>query len=83
MCQIPTEGQRVHALMRVCEPGDWLTFTALAESITKSNQGMLAWLQNQIMPGERSLVVVKLGQRVQCNSINRLEHKMCALFKLY
>lgn len=46
---------RVSLKVSLCVSGDRLTFTAPAESIKKSNQGMLAGVQNQIMPEERSL----------------------------
>lgn len=39
----------------LCESSDHLTFTAPAESMKKSNQGMLAKIQNQIMSEERIL----------------------------
>ncbi len=46
---------RVPLKVILCESNDSLTFTAPAESIKKSNQGMLARVQNQIMSEERSL----------------------------
>lgn len=46
---------RVPLKVSLCESNDGLTFTAPAESIKKSNQGMLARVQNQIMSEERSL----------------------------
>lgn len=46
---------RVPLKVSLYESSDSLTFTAPAESIKKSNQGMLARVQNQIMSEERSL----------------------------
>lgn len=40
--------------VRLCEPGERLTFTAPAQSIKKSNQRMFARIPNQIMSDERS-----------------------------
>ena len=55
-----------------CESSDGVTFTSPAESIKKSNLGMLAKAQNQIMPEHRSLRFVGnlLNWDIMLNTIN-------------
>lgn len=50
-----TASARVPLKVSLCVSSESLTFTASAKSMKKSNQGMLAGVQNHIMSKERSL----------------------------
>lgn len=81
----PTVYVRVPLKINLFESSDGLTFMAPAESIKKSNQGMLPRVQNQIMSERKGLSIcgqhVKSGQHVKYNLINWQQHHVC--FFLY
>lgn len=76
---------RVPLKVSLYESSDGLTFMAPAESIKKSNQGMLPRVQNQIMSEERGSVFVGnlLNQGKMSSIISLIATASCLFFLVY